>query len=268
MLPNLIDLIREDRVVLFVGAGVSRNLGLPSFSELINHLANELDYDSEIFNTYGDYLTLAEFYKLKTNGMESLRKWMVQAWNEVDIESSEIHRLIVELNFPIIYTTNYDGFLEQAYEHYGRDFSKVVNVGDLAKTEAGITQIVKFHGDYEASGSLVLTESEYFHRLDFESPLDIKFRADLLGKSVLFLGYSLTDINVRYMLYKLNRQWEESGLGEEMPKSFIFLNRPNEAREHVLRNRGVYPIVSELDDVAVGLESFLRTLLEAKAESS
>ena len=66
------------------------------------------------------------------------------------------------------------------------------------------TQIIKFHGDFDDDSSLVLTESSFFIALDFESPLDIKLRSDSLEKSLLFIGYSLSDINIRYMLYKLH----------------------------------------------------------------
>ncbi|MDA7108033.1 hypothetical protein PJ022_24255 [Escherichia coli] len=35
---------------------------------------------------------------------------------------------------------------------------------------------------------MVLDETSNFQRLEFETPLDIKFRSDVLGKSVLFIG--------------------------------------------------------------------------------
>lgn len=60
MNQELVHAVRERRALLFVGAGVSQNLGLPSFGELIDHLAGELDYDPEIYATQGDYLSLTE----------------------------------------------------------------------------------------------------------------------------------------------------------------------------------------------------------------
>ena len=39
--------------------------------------------------------------------------------------------------------------------------------------------------------------------MEFEGALDIKLRSDMLNHTLLFLGYSLGDINVRYMFYKL-----------------------------------------------------------------
>src|SRR5262245_50502450 len=106
---ELVQAMRDHRVILFVGAGVSQNLGLPSFAGLINHLAEEFGYDPEIYATHGDYLALAEYYSLEKGSIGPLRSWMDRTWHShVDLTKSEIHRLIVDLEFPIIYTTNYD----------------------------------------------------------------------------------------------------------------------------------------------------------------
>lgn len=263
MISELALAIREQKVILFVGAGISQNLGLPSFSELVEHLAQELGYDPEIFSTHGDYLALTEYYKLEKGTIGPLRSWIDRTWNTgIDIRSSAIHKLIVDLEFPIIYTTNYDTWLEQAYDLHKKKFVKIVNVGDLTKVTPQVTQIIKFHGDPEDDSSIVLTESNYFSRLDFESPLDLKLRCDILGKSVLFIGYSLSDINIRYMLYKLNQQWQRfSGYTDVRPKSFVFLTRPNPVQERVLCSRGIHAIVSDVDDPRKGLTDFLQRLL-------
>ena len=82
----------------------------------------------------------------------------------------------------------------------------VTNLDDIVAAPVDTsTQVVKLHGTFDDDGSLVLTETSYFDRLEFESPIDIKMRADILGKTLLFIGYSLSDINIRYMLYKLYR---------------------------------------------------------------
>jgi hypothetical protein len=47
----------------------------------------------------------------------------------------------------------------------------------------------------------VLTETDFLNRLSFDSPLDIKLHADALGRTVLFIGYSMTDPNIRLLLH-------------------------------------------------------------------
>lgn len=105
-----------------------------------------------------------------------------------------------------------------------------------------------------------MTESSYFSRLDFESPLDIKLRSDMLGKSILFVGYSLSDINIRYLLYKLDQIWKNSNTNKR-PTSYIFLPTPNPIQEEVLKNRGIIPIVGSGINKAESTEEFLKSLL-------
>ena len=110
MRVELLEAHRSGKLMLFVGAGVSANLGLPSWGQLIAQIAKELGYDPAVFATYGNYQTLAEFYKKKRGGLGELRSWMDREWHKpsTDIKASDIHRLITQGNFSRIYTTNYD----------------------------------------------------------------------------------------------------------------------------------------------------------------
>jgi hypothetical protein len=264
MYEDLVEAIQHNGAILFVGAGVSKNVGVPTTGEIVNEIARQLDYDPQMFRSLADYRTLAEYYLLNKGNLGPLRSWMDVTWHrpEVDVRSSEIHRLIVELSFPIVYTTNYDRWLEKAYETYGKEYIKVSTVGDLRNLREGVTQIVKFHGDFDDDESIVLTESSFFERLHFGTALDIKLQSDVLGRPVLFIGYSLSDINIRYLFYRLQRLWEASGLGQLRPRSYIFLAAANPVQERVLRRRGIEPVVSEREQAGEGLAAFLTQLLE------
>jgi len=188
-----------------------------------------------------DYQTLAEYYRLDKGSIGALRSWMDRTWSvsEDKVAKSRIHGLIVKLDFPILYTTNYDNNLEVAYRLAGRDYAKIVNARDLTRAEDGCTQIIKFHGDFEEDSSLVLAETDYFNRLSFDSPLDVKFRADALGRTVLFIGYSMSDMNIRLLLHKLWRTWVDSGRVKDRPPSFVFASRPDPVRDAVLSQWGI-----------------------------
>ncbi|MEK5446159.1 SIR2 family protein [Paenibacillus sp. FSL R7-0331] len=262
--------IQNGNTILFAGAGVSRNLSLPTYEELINQLAEELSFDPEIYWELGnkDYLALAEYYLLETGSMTPLMerfqsKWMVSS--EM-VKASKVHELLVQLKFPIIYTTNYDNGLEMAFEEYApcTKYHKIANVEDIAKSSGCDTQIIKFHGDMETKdeSTIVLTESSFFDRLDFESPLDIKFRSDILGKSILFLGHSLSDINIRVLLHKLDKIWKSFHSSVERPPVYMFLTSPNPIQERLLRARGITPIISRDPDPRKGTIAFLEQLVE------
>ncbi len=240
------------------------NLGLPSWGSLIDDIAKEIEYDPEIFRSLGDYMSLPEYYQIKQGSIGPLRSKMDLAWHNKDesiVDGSDIHNAIVDLRCQLIYTTNYDRWIETSFKRRNIVFTKISNVSDFPKIREGIPQIIKFHGDFADDDSLVLTESSYFNRMNFESPLDIKLRSDTIGKTILFLGYSLSDVNIRYLLYKLQNIWVTSGFESARPKSFIFLTRPNPVQETILESRGIIPIISEHDDPKEGLSEFLKKLV-------
>lgn len=261
-MDELVQAYRARRLILFVGAGASMQLGLPSWRQLVDHIARELDFDPDIFRTFGTDLTLAEYYRITKGQIGPLRSWMDREWHSssTDISKSRVHELIAAMSLDLIYTTNYDRWLERAFDHFKKPYVKVANVGDLAKITGGRTQIVKFHGDFDDDSSIVLDETSYFERLEFESPLDIKLRSDVLGRSVLFIGYSLSDINIRYLFFRLANLWKKSSRGMPQPKSFIFLAKPNPIQEATLAQWNIEVISSSDDDPSRALIQFLEQL--------
>lgn len=258
-MDDLIRSYKEGNVILFVGAGVSKNLGLPTWSELIDHIAEELGYDPEIYRSFGDSLVLAEYYRVKTGSIGPLRSWMDTNWHSinVDLNGSKIHELIANSKFPIVYTTNYDRWLEKSYALYEKPYTKIASVADIAKIKNGVTQVIKFHGDFDNDDTIVLDESSYYERLEFETPLDIKLRSDVLGKSVLFIGYSLTDVNLRFLFYKLAKLWKSNNGGGVQPRSYVFTHRPNPIQETVLDQWGINMLTSRESDPKKALQEFL-----------
>jgi hypothetical protein len=171
----------------------------------------------------------------------------------------------VSMDFPIIYTTNYDRNLEAAFEIHQRPFVKVANARDVAKAREGVAQIVKFHGDFDDDQSLVIAETDYFDRLSFDSPLDIKFRADAMGRTILFIGYSMSDMNIRLLLHSLWKTWRQSGYESNRPKSFVFMTRSDPVQQAVLGQWGITTLIEESDDPEQALTRFLSKLKDAVA---
>jgi hypothetical protein len=263
-LRPLVEAVAARRMILFAGGGVSQNLGLPDFKALVDHMTADMGFDPGSYRV-ADYALIAESYAVKHAQLGGLRSWMDATWHppSVRIGRSEVHKLIVDLDFPIIYTTNYDRWLEKSFEARRKPFHKITNEADLTVAPEGRTEIIKFHGDFEDDDSLVLTESSYFQRMQFETPLDIRLRSDSLARPLLFVGYSLHDINTRYLLFRLQELWKNSPHADQRPTSYILMAERDEAQEIVLRSRGVQPIALEGDDPGKATVIFLRGLLKA-----
>jgi hypothetical protein len=269
-MQNLAHSIKTRRTILFAGAGLSISVGLPPWRELITRMGREFGFDDIVPTQEGrfDYPILAEYYRLQQGSIGPLRSWMDRNWfvSEQKIKESRIHQLIVELDFPIIYTTNYDRNLDAAYNLHQKEFVKIINARDIATTREGVTQIVKFHGDFDDDQSLVVTESDYLNRLSFDSPLDIKFRADALGKTILFIGYSMRDMNIRLLLHRLWQTWHHSDYEKNRPESFVFMINPNPVEEAVLNKWGITVLSEEADCPEESLLKFLTKLKQGVEE--
>src|SRR3954471_12285804 len=234
--------IERRHAILFAGAGVSMAVGLPSWRSLVDHLLKELDLRPDVIDGMNDgYQMLAEFYRLKQGGLGPLRSWLDRNWKVAAdrVAESQLHKLIVDLDFPAIYTTNYDRNLETAFDLHNKPYAKIANAKQMADAPDGVTHIVKYHGDFDDDASLVLTETDFLDRLSFESPLDIKFRADALSRTILFIGYSMSDPNIRLLLHSIWQTWERSGHAEHRPRSFVFMPASNPVQEAMLARWGI-----------------------------
>lgn len=258
------DKLRNDNIILFIGAGLPAALGLPTWGKLIDEIAEMLGYDPDVFKCSGDYLSLAEFFQLvkENDWKQELKKWMNKSFTVSDdkVSDAPAYQALAKLNAKLIYTTNYDHSIETALRLQGKTYKRIVNTDDLVNISADAVQVVKFHGDMDKMDSIVLSESNYFDRLDFSSPLDIRLRSDMLGKSILFIGYSLSDINMRFLLYKLDQLWKGSNHLGQRPKSYIFLAHPDPIQEKIFQKRGIIPIVGSDTNEGKNLSQFLEKI--------
>lgn len=97
--PDLAQRLARGQVILFVGAGVSMALKLPSYAALIREIGGDLGFDGPIFEGMGDYLTLAEYYQLQKDGLKGLRRLLQSKWDmaEQEVAESAVHQAIVQL---------------------------------------------------------------------------------------------------------------------------------------------------------------------------
>jgi hypothetical protein len=80
----------------------------------------------------------------------------------------------------------------------------------------------------------------------------------LLRHPVLFVGYSLSDINVRYLFHKLSKIWTAAGSHVERPASHIFMMTPNPVEEAIFKRWEINPVVEGTGSPMEGLRDFIR----------
>lgn len=220
---------RQNRLVIFVGAGVSANSGVPLWSDLINSLKINLP---EYVNEDTDSLKIAQLYKELRGEKEYLEK-IKEILKYGKVSPNDIHKAIFELNPCHIVTTNYDDLLEQSALAFNQQFY-VVRKDDDLPCNRGEKMIIKMHGDFGV-GNIVLTENDYFD-YSRQFPLIRSFVLSLFAsKLVLFVGFSFNDINLKYILRNVSNI-----LKDKMQRSYLLVDyTPDSLTDEYYKKKGV-----------------------------
>lgn len=268
----LTELLRSRRVIPFVGAGFSSGVKLPDWDKLLGLVAKEIpapvSYSEVKKLCHEDFLQIAEYYLLMAGAKIGPIRHLLEKYLQVRDSPvlSTVHVELLNLGAPQIYTTNYDDLIERTFQELKQPVEVIAIPRDLATSTGVRSQVVKYHGDLRHEQTLVLTESSYYERLDFESPMDLKFRSDLLGRSVLFVGYSFRDLNIRIIWFNLMRMMKDVPISER-PTSFIVRFTENLVLRKLYEAVGIQTIVltdgdphPTEDEKMQLLENFLFTL--------
>ena len=142
---------------------------------------------------------------------------------------------------PVVYTTN-DDFIERAFGLYHRLCNVVAIESHMGKRDESMgacVEIVKFHGDFNHPQRMVITESDYQRRLAFDTPMDLRFRADMLGRAILFLGYSFGDPNVSYLFHHVNETLESLPTSLSGRRAYITVANPSDFERTLFAARNI-----------------------------
>lgn len=215
---------RQGRLIPFLGAGFSIPLRLPSWSGLMDWMGKELRFQPGMFELHGRNEQLAGYFALKRDKhLTRFVRKMKEEFHRPDVErrrkkDSIQHHALARRSFQTIYTTNFERHIERALKDAGKKAQTLATLKHFqSATSEDTCQVIKFHGDLMHPETVVLTESHFFDRMRLEAPPDQRLRSDLLGNSFLFLGYSFSDVNIRYIWYRLNQLRRESA-GDAEPK--------------------------------------------------
>lgn len=197
-----IHLLRR-RYCLFVGAGFSAAAaGYKSVSELQELLLAEIP--SDFGATRADPLSLlAEaFHDSRTELLKIIREHFGRTARGP--LSNETSRLLTDVPWRAIYTTNYDTFIEDKLAEAGIAARVVSRNSDISRLRNYEVPVYKLHGstdelNLDRETPIVISESDYLDERYWRNRelLFHRLRADLTSFPILFIGYSITDENIR-----------------------------------------------------------------------
>lgn len=205
MIPsNLIAKAKEDKLVIFIGAGLSMSCGLPNWNKLTVEILEGLrEYEKKCdkyINAINDDImspvdVLQKIDTLKFNAIEILEKIIRSHDDKVP---SAAHQILGSISTKII-TTNYDTLLERQY----KDFEVVSysNQYKVSKISSYDKYIFKIHGDINEPDKCIYFPSQYDGLYNGNEQASIfELKKIITDKSILFLGFSLSDPYINHVM--------------------------------------------------------------------
>lgn len=211
--PELLEKIAADKCVAYIGAGLSAGAGLPLWDKLLKQMIDwslirriPLPDAAELNSLIDqkDYLTVADTV-VEAMGDGRFREFITSVFHRVGLAPTETHKLLPEIPFAAVLTSNYDDLIESAYTIV-RNGASVPVYTHLDRSElsgaisSGAFHVLKTHGDVDRINSIVLSRKHYRGLMHDNRAYRIYLQQTFLSKSVLFLGFSLTDPDLLLVL--------------------------------------------------------------------
>jgi hypothetical protein len=219
--------IADDAAAVFIGAGVSIGAGYPSWKELLREIGIELGVDPGDIH---DLAALAQWSVRKTAGRTRVNN-VIRAAIAPEKPIPAALTTIARLPIRNIWTTNYDRLIERAFSEIGRPLDAISAARDLAlKPRPGAVRLFKMHGSIDRLDDIVIATDDYeLYRLNRGQFLPM-LQAHMTSFSMLFMGLSFTDPNVRHVLSLIRE-----GFPGSPPEHFAIVRPPHKSDYHSIK---------------------------------
>jgi hypothetical protein len=265
---SLLRYMREGRCVLFCGSGLSAWAKLPTWKKLLEQIVKELSDEtpdnpdlSELSRLLedGKLLEVADHCK-EALGPQRYYSILSEHLRGEAVAIPEPHKIIAQLPFSAIVTTNYDKLLERSFAEVSSwpktpTHQDVDMLGPLL-FDGGFF-ILKAHGDIDRSETMILTTRDYQRIIHANPAFNSIFSAILYTKALLFVGYSLNDPDFRLLF---DRQL--TVFGGNIPERYALITGTGKVERDVLWRTAKIRVLPYEEGKHEQVLEFLRSLLE------
>jgi hypothetical protein len=223
----------SDRIVLFVGAGFTRDLGFPTWVQLIERLATVAEQHEPLLGALmrkrlasRNLLSAADPFfapEIPANSRAAALKEMFEAEPALKWR----HKLLAQLPCLAIVTTNYDTTIERAIGLRGEavhvlrgserfttfNSSLQLRQEALARKRPSAKPILKIHNDTAAPENVVL-HSAGFESISATAGFLEFYRNSLRNHHLVFVGFSGDDPNLQRAIFDGVKNFAGYGLSE------------------------------------------------------
>jgi hypothetical protein len=223
--PILLDQIRNAQVVLFLGAGASRDaLHKEHKQPPIGQQLADLLADKFLGKEFkGRPLAQVAELAISESNLTTVQEFIADIYR--DFYPNTFHRLIPRISWKAIATTNYDLIVERAYGEVSNRLQQAVvfkkngeHIEHRMQDSSHIPYL-KLHGCitdiHDDRIPLILTPDQYVTHRKNRSRLFERLQSLSYEHPILFVGYSIADSDMRAILLELGE------LGDAKPRSYL-----------------------------------------------
>jgi hypothetical protein len=215
----LLQKIQGNDCCAFIGAGLSRPAGYPTWLELLTKLREEAEniQGNRIIDDDDDYYDRAENYKCIL-GVNNYRAILNEKFNPLINKQPRlpVHVSLIEMPFISYLTTNYDCLLEKAFVY--KQENPTYNFYPLFPiTHIRDRQIYHIHGviDHDrllqTQDSIVLTKSDFNEAYKTGSSLLDLITCVYSEVTIFFIGFNIKDKSMISILENSKKDFEYKG---------------------------------------------------------
>ena len=255
---ELLQSIQQNECTPFIGAGGAGWLEIGK--DMSSRWATEHEYP---FRDSQDLKRVSQYLAIVSGDVLLPKKKMATELGSIHFDLNEqrwkdsAYEFLAALNLPIYITTNYDRFMELALKSQGKDpvsefcrwnkgmceytkadTASVLDKGNKYQPSIKAPLVYHLHGVLDEPGSLLLTDDDYLNFLSSISTLGAEImlppiiRDVLASNLLLFIGYSLEDINFRLILRLLSGLNTSRGVAVMLPQD-IFPGQEEKAQNYI-----------------------------------
>lgn len=229
MIEDMKESLRKNKLVIFVGAGVSKNSGVPTWGQMVRAFAERMEYPVERLST-DEYIRIPQyFYGMDESEGHEIYYQTLQEIISPKAEPNILNELIVKIHPEHIVTTNYDKLMDAVVT----DYEIIRQDRDLLKTNVN-NYLIKMHGDIDNVEDIVFKEADYLQYSETHRLMETFLKSLLIDHVFLFVGYSLNDYNLNTFTSWIEFIAQEMNVKRQMHKNF-FLSSSDHAGKKYLR---------------------------------
>lgn len=259
--------VSYEKVVPFIGAGLSMPSGLPSWTAFLWQVQGESHVQETELNSllqFGNYEQAAQLLYNDLGG-NLFNKHLQECFDQQTIIQGSVNLLPIVFPKQNIITTNFDKFLESLFKT-NQGFDQVLSGSGLEEAFRLMSQggrfLCKLHGSCDVITNRVLTETEYEESYVKTGLLKRFLERIAIGNSLLFIGCSLTTDRTIKILEELVN--ENSGLSLPQHYAFLELNTDTDKveRQKTLAKANIFPIWYPEGEHDESIEALLLALVD------